>query len=360
MVSKFDSLDGLSTRANAVLSSLLERGHEVHAFTRSKNVAFLPPERIHRFGGLGINVHFSIDAIDAPKTIAKECNRHGIEVLDVQMNSGTTDLVLPFFKANLPPMVVTYHLAYSDAESSMSALFNTLGKVSVYSSRRYDAIILVHPFQKRMFLPNGVPEEKLNVIVNGVDTGLFKPREHEKDHDIIDFIYVGRLSYDKGVHILIQAFREYHKENSRSRLTLIGGGMLSSMLTSQDSESIRWLGNVDHSLVHKYLQKADIFVVPMSIGPLTASISVLEAMSCGLPLITTNVADANRILSTEEGILVKPESVPAVVDAMRTMAKNEKMRDSMGRQCRERILRDYSWNRQIGLIEAVYRQIISQ
>ncbi len=360
MVSKFDSLDGLSTRANAVLGSLLERGHEVHAFTRSKNVAFLPPERIHRFGGVGVNVHFSIDAIDVPKTIAKECNRHGIEILDVQMNSGTTDFLLPLFKASLPPMVVTYHLAYSDDESWMKTLFNIIGKVSVFSSRRYDAIILVHPFQKRIFLPNGVPEEKLNVIVNGVDTNLFKPRQHEKDDGIIDFIYVGRLSYDKGVHILIQAFREYHKENPQSRLTLIGDGMLSSMLTSQDSESIRWLGNVDHRLVHRYLQNADIFVVPMSIGPLTASISVLEAMSCGLPLITTNVADADRILSPEEGILVKPESVPAVVDAMRVMTKDEKKRASMGRQCRERILREYSWNRQIGLIEGVYKQVTSQ
>jgi glycosyltransferase involved in cell wall biosynthesis len=360
MVSKFDSLDGLSTRANAVLSSLLERGHEVHAFTRSKNVAFLPPERIHRFGGVGINVHFSIDAIDAPKTIAKECNRHGIEVLDVQMNSGTTDFLLPLFKANLPPMVVTYHLAYSDAESWMKTLFNTIGRISLFAGRRYDAIILVHPFQKRMFIPNGVPDEKLNVIVNGVDTNLFKPLGHKKNDDIIDFIYVGRLSYDKGVHILIQAFRAYHKENSRSRLTIVGDGMLKSMLTSQDSESIRWLGNLDHSLVPQYLQNADIFVVPMSIGPLTASISVLEAMSCGLPLITTNVADADRILSPEEGILVKPESVSAVVDAMRLMAKDEHMRTSMGRQCRERILREYSWKRQIGLIEGVYTQVINQ
>jgi glycogen(starch) synthase len=211
-----------------------------------------------------------------------------------------------------------------------------------------------------MFLQNGVPEEKLNVIVNGVDTNLFKPDEHKKDDDFVEFIYVGRLSYDKGVHILIQAFREYHKENPRSRLTLLGDGMLKSMLSDQDSESIRWAGSIDHSLVHHYLRKADAFVVPMSIGPLTASMSVLEAMSCGLPLITTNVADADRILSPEEGILVKPESVPAVVEAMRLMARDKNMRDSMGQHCRERILREYSWKKQIGLIEGVYSRVIGQ
>ena len=360
MVSKFDAPDGLCVRANAVLRSLLERGHEVYAFTRSKNVEFLPAERVHRFSGFGINPHFSIDAIHAPKAIAKECNSRGIEVLDVQMNSGTTDFLLPLFKASLPPLVVTYHLAYSNAESWIKTLFNYIGRISVFTSRRYDAIILVHPFQRRIFLPHGVSSEKLNVIVNGVDTDLFRPREHEKEDNYVDFIYVGRLSYDKGVHILIQAFREYHKENPQSRLTIIGDGMLSAMLSSQDSKSIRWLGNVNHSLVHLYLERADIFVVPMSIGPLTASMSVLEAMSCGLPLITTNVSDADRILGPEEGILVKPESVPAVVDAMRILARDDKMRVSMGQRCRERILSEYSWKRQIGLIEGVYNRVISQ
>jgi len=360
MVSKFGAPDGLCIRANAVLGSLLEQGHEVHVFTQSKSVKFLPPENIHRFAAVQLNPHFSVDSIFAPRTIAEKCNRYGIEVLDVQMNSGTTEFLLPLFKGSLPPLVVTYHLAYSDAESFIRTLFNIAEKASLYASRRYNAIILVHPFQKKVFLRNDVPKEKLNVIVNGVDTNLFSPRDHKKDNDIIDFIYVGRLSYDKGVHILIQAFRAYHKKDPRSRLTLIGEGMLKSLLNDQDSGSIRWLGSIDHSLVPRYLQEADAFVVPMSIGPLTASMSVLEAMSCSLPLITTNAADADRILSPSEGILVKPESVPAVVDAMHLLAKDEKMRTSMGRQCRERILREYSWKKQIGLIEDVYRRVIEQ
>jgi len=358
MVSKFGAPDGLCVRANAVLKSLLERGHEVHAFTHSKKVEFLPSGRIHRFPAVQLNPHFSIDAIHTPRTIARECNRYGIEVLDVQMNSGSTEFLLPLFRASLPPLVVTYHLAYSNTDSLISALFDIAGKVSLSASRRYDAIILVHPFQKRMFHQNDVPEEKLNVIVNGVDTDLFRPSEHEKAEDFIDFIYVGRLSYDKGVHILIRAFREFHKQDPRSRLTLIGDGMLKSMLNDQDSGgSIRWLGNIKHDHIPAFLQDADVFVVPMSIGPLTASMSVLEAMSCGLPLITTSAADADRILSPSEGILVEPESVQAVVEAMHVLAEDHRLRASMGRQCREKILREHSWNRQIGLIEDVYRRV---
>jgi len=361
MVSKFGVPDGLCIRANAVLKGLLDNGHEVHAFTHSNNVSLLPPERVHRFHGVQINPHLSLDAPHTPRTIAEICGRLGIDVLDVQMNSGSTEFLLPFFKQSLPPLVVTYHLAYSTTGSIIKTAFNMAGKASLSAGKRYDAIILVHPFQRRMFSHSDVPRDKLNVIVNGVDTHIFTPRTHQRNDGTMDFIYVGRLSVDKGVHIVIEAFRAYHKENPMSRLTLIGDGLVRSMLTGHEqNRSIRWLGNIDHDLVPSFLKEADVFVVPMSIGPLTASISVLEAMSCGLPLITTNVADADRILSPSEGILVEPECVPAVVDAMRVLAQDENLRLSMGQRCREKILREHSWERQIGLIEDVYRRVINQ
>ena len=361
MVTKLGAKDGLCVHADILLRGLLERGHDVHVFTQSKHVDFLPPEHIHEFHAVQLNPHFSLDAISVPKMIVSECCRNEIEVLHVQMNSGSTEFLLPLFKAALPPLVVTYHLAYSTAESRMRTVFDIAGKASLWASRRYDGIVLVHPFQKKLFLDNGVPEEKLHAIMNGVDTHRFKPRDREKNSDIMDFIYVGRLSYDKGVHILIEAFREYHKENRQTRLTLLGNGMLKSMIRdSDDNGSIRWFGDIEHDLVPKFLQEADAFVVPMSIGPLTSSMSVLEAMSCGLPMITTNVAGADRILHPDEGILVPPNRVHSVVDAMRLLTENPQMRRSMGNACRRKIVQEHSWDRQIELTEKVYATVLKE
>ncbi|GAI51134.1 unnamed protein product, partial [marine sediment metagenome] len=75
-------------------------------------------------------------------------------------------------------------------------------KASLFASKRYDQIVLVDPSQKPYFADYGIPEDKLTVIRNGVDTELFSPRTNENDKDgIVDFVYVGRLSYDKGVDI---------------------------------------------------------------------------------------------------------------------------------------------------------------
>jgi len=361
MVTKLGAKDGLCVHARIVLKSLLDRGHDVHVFTQAEHVDFLPPDHVHKFPAIQLNPHFSLDAISAPKMIARECARNEIDVLHVQMNSGSTEFLLPLFKAALPPLVVTYHLAYSTDQSKMRVLFDIAGKASLFASRKYDGIVLVHPFQKRMFLDNGVPEEKLHVIVNGVDTNHFKPRNYEKNSDIMDFIYVGRLSYDKGVHILLEAFSEYHKENRRTRLTLLGNGMLKSIIRDfDDNGSIRWFGDIEHDLVPKFLQEADAFVVPMSIGPLTSSMSVLEALSCGLPLITTNVADADQLLQPNEGILVPPNCVQSVVDAMRILTENPQMKQSMGNACRKKIVQEHSWDKQIKLTEKVYATVMGE
>ncbi len=360
MVSKFGAGDGLCVRADAVMTGLLSRGHEVHAFTQSRNVHPLPEEHIHKFRAFHLNPHFSIDSVDAPNMIARESQKHHIDVLHAQMNSGSTDFVLPFFKRALPPLVVTYHLAYSGSDSFLGTVFDIANKVSLYAGRRYDAIILVHPLQKRIFLENGFQEDMLHIIPNGVDTHRFCPTPMERDDHIVDYIYVGRLSLDKGVDIAINAFREYHRENPDTRLTLIGDGMLKSMLVRRGdlNNGIRWMGRVPHNRVDYFLKRADVFVAPMNIGPLTCSLSVLEGMSCGLPLIATRVRDAEKLLSPSESVLVKPQSVREVVDAMRLMAEDKTKRVAMGMKCRERVLRESSWEKQVELIVGVYREIM--
>ncbi len=360
MVSKFGAPDGLCIRAGAVLNGLVSHGQEVHALTQSQVVDGLPEERIHRFRAVQLNPHFSLDTISSPKTVAKVSKEFNLEVLHIQMNSGSTEFMLPYFKKSLPPLVVTYHLAYAAGGSIYSTLFGIAWKASLFACRKYDEVILVDPSQKPYFIKRGFSENKLTVVRNGVDTSLFKPGINKNlDDDTIDFVYVGRLSYDKGVHILLDAFQEYHSENPQSRLTVIGDGMLKGQVDNcTDDGSVCWLGAIDHDKIPDILQKMDAFVIPQNIGGL--GLSVMEAMGCGLPVITTAIGETVRLIREDEGILVKPDSVSAVVKGMRVLAEDKKKRLSMGARCREKIEKDYSWHNQIGLIEDVYKRAIER
>lgn len=358
LVSKFGAPDGLCVRSGEVLRGLVHRGHQVHAMTQSKRVKGLSEDCIHRFGAVQLNPHFSIDTLTAPKMIAGVCKDLDIEVLHIQMNSGSTEFLLPYFKKSLPPLVVTYHLAYAGGNSLDTTLFEVAWKASIFAAKKYDHIILVDPSQKPHFSRHGIAPERTTIIPNGVNTDLFRPPT-SKAHDdgIIDFVYVGRLSLDKGVNVLLDAFRQYHFETPDSRLTLIGDGMLKFQLKHcVDDGSVRWLGPLEHDRIPVVLQKMDAFVIPQNIGGL--GLSVLEAMSCGLPVVTTGIGETLRLLDEDEGILVKPHSVKEVVDAMTLLDQDEDLRKSMGERCRAKILKDYSWISQMDNIEGVYQKVI--
>jgi glycosyltransferase involved in cell wall biosynthesis len=360
MVSKFGAPDGLCIRANAVLTGLSKRDNEVHAFTQSRRVIGIPEERVHRFRAVQLNPHFSLDTISASKMIARKAHQYDIDVLHVQMNSGSTEFMLPSFKWLLPPLVVTYHLAYAAGGSLYTTLFGIAWKASLFASRKYDEVILVDPSQKPYFLASGFSEENVTVIRNGVDINLFKPDYGKRENDgITDFVYVGRLSYDKGVHLLLDAFSEYHRVNPNTRLTLIGDGMLKHQLDGcVNDDSITWIGVIDHDEIPKVLQRMDVFVIPQNIGGL--GLSVLEAMSCGLPVITTAIGETVKLLGDDEGVLVEPKNVEAIIDAMRFFAENTDIRQAMGEHCRKKVEEKYSWHSQIDQIEEVYRRAIEK
>ncbi|MGY5865191.1 MAG: glycosyltransferase family 4 protein [Candidatus Thorarchaeota archaeon] len=357
IVSKFGAPDGLCIRADSVLKGLVKRGHEVHALTHSKHVEGLPEEQIHRFNAVWLNKHFSIDSFSSPRSIARICRKLDIDVLHIQMNSGTTEMFLPYYRYTLPPTAVSFHLAYAGGMSFYTTLFAIAWKGSLFSAKKYDEIILVDPSQKSYFLGYGVPEDRLSIIRNGVDAELFNPPDKKKDDSIIDFVYVGRLSLDKGVNILLDAFGQYHRENPDSRLTLIGDGMLKNQIEDTvDDDSITWIGNIHHDTIPQVLQKMDAFVIPQNIGGL--GLSVMEAMSCGLPVITTAIGETVRLLGKDEGILVKPHCVSDVVDAMRLLGDDKNLRQSMGKKCRTKVEDQYSWKNQIHQIEQVYERAI--
>ena len=357
-MSKFGKADGLCVRAEHLLKGLMDTDHEIHVFTQAECPVDIPQTHLHRIPAFPINPHLWLDWPSALKMIARVSNEQKLDLLHVQMNSGSLELMLPLIKDALPPLLSTFHLAYAEGNIATQLGFGLAWRVSLFALGKYDHIILVDPMQEKRFLEYGVPQDRLTIVPNGVDTSLFSPCDIKDRDEIIDFVYVGRLSLDKGVHILLEAFREYHSENPKTRLTLVGDGLLKTQLEDVASErSVRWLGTLQHKRVPSVLRRADIFVIPQNIGGL--GLSVIEAMSCGLPVITTSIGETTRLLKSNEGILVKPENSAAVVDAMRLLASDKSLRSEMGSRCREKIVQSYSWPNRITQIEAVYEKVAS-
>lgn len=145
------------------------------------------------------------------------------------------------------------------------------------------------------------------------------PEGHRRlqDGQIRELLFAGRLSKDKRVESIIQAVllaaEQAHTQEGSSRLhlTIAGSGEEYQHLISYEGERIHFVGAVPPSEVQNYMQRADVLVMNSSFEGIP--MTILEAISLGLPVVTTNVGGIGEVLrfgedseetdGTPEGIL---------------------------------------------------------
>lgn len=115
-----------------------------------------------------------------------------------------------------------------------------------------------------------------------------------KEGKVRDILFVGRLSKDKRVEPIIRAVEDMGKADSGPRLTIVGDGEEYRNLIPYASELIRFVGAVPPKEVKEYMQNSDILVMNSSFEgvPMT----ILEAISYGLPVVSTNVGGIGEAL----------------------------------------------------------------
>ncbi len=104
---------------------------------------------------------------------------------------------------------------------------------------------------------------------------------------------------------------------------------------------------------------ADLFVLPTLSE--SCSMALLEAMSFGLPIITTRVGGNTSLISNEiHGLLVAPGCVEELAAAIRQVALDEPLRQSLGSAAAERVLQRYTWVASTKRYEELYRRAIAK
>lgn len=184
-------------------------------------------------------------------------------------------------------------------------------------------------------------KEKGRVIYNGIGMDKLQAgQEHfyKMDEDI-KIMYIGRLVYGKGIHLLMKAFAKMYEEYPAS-LHIIGDGAMRANL----EYGAKVLGIVDK--VHfygqqvdiiPYLTEASIFVYP-SIVQEVFGLSIVEAMAFGIPCISNNVGGVPEIIDDgKNGFLTEDITVDAIADSLRRVIQlnQENGLDAISQQAKE-------------------------
>lgn len=225
---------------------------------------------------------------------------------------------------------------------------------------RADKIIVVTSKLKETLQHDyGVPEDKIVVIPNGANTELFKPMNIEQARKQLNLsqvghliVFVGDLVAWHGVDYLIRSIPYMVNERSDTRFLIVGDGMLRQELTElaqqvDVSDKVIFTGMVPYQKVPLYINASDVCVAPyvthrgekVGLSPL----KMHEYMACGKPVVASRVSGLEILEDNNAGILVEPESPPELAQAIVRLLKSKEIREQMGKNGREHMVENQSW-----------------
>lgn len=210
----------------------------------------------------------------------------------------------------------------------------------------------------------GVPQDKVQVIFNGVDLNAYKPEVNNKDLKVqsgikdgdLVLMHVGNLKPVKGHEYLVRAFADVVQKFPEAVLVLIGEDELNGAMEKLADElgirsRIYFLGK-RHD-VKSLLTMADICILPsLSEG---MSNAVLEYMAFAKPVVATAVGgNLDNVVDGKMGFLVPPKDSEALAEAIKKLCADKRLRLSMGQAGRNRIEDDFDINKMVRRYEGVY------
>ena len=259
--------------------------------------------------------------------------------------------------------------------------------------RAVHAVVAVSSHVERLFRA-AFPDYHgiVDVVHNGVNTELFCPARAREDTDSQRLLYVGRVSPEKGVHTLLEAFKLVAARFPGAKLDLVGGrgampmrllvGLSDDPLVSALQRFYQADGGSDypqyldemvskaglqdrvtfHSfLPHKeivsYYQNANV-VVNASLSE-TFGISIVEAMACGVPVVGTLVGGMLDTIVDEVGRAVPAEDPVRLAEAICEILEDRAMANRMGACGRERAVTKFTWSARAERMLDIYRRVCS-
>ena len=181
--------------------------------------------------------------------------------------------------------------------------------------------------------------------------------------DRCTFLWVGRMEYRKGLELLIDVIRKLPL-NKKWNVVLCGDGSerlkIQKMVSGSNfSDRVSFLGHVSYLEIMEIYRDATVFVFP-SLRETTGTV-LLEAMSCGLPVICLKQGGAANIVNEQTGFLIDVDNLSQCLNqfahAMEFFIDHPEAAVRMGENARNHALTDYSWNSKIDFMNREYQKI---
>jgi len=216
----------------------------------------------------------------------------------------------------------------------------------------------------------GVDQSRISVVRDGVNCELFCPRH--KDRELMDelgipkdapvLIYLGGLSSNKGVDLLIEAVARVIEDLPDARFLLMGYPNVEHYRQFARKrgilKNVRFTGQVGYFKAVRYLSIGDVAVAPKLLRTGEANGKIFTYMGCGLPVVCFDFP-TNREILGGLGTYATPGDIQGLANGMADLLRDPDKRIMLGRASARRARNHFSWDRVAGDIQKVYDRLLS-
>ena len=244
------------------------------------------------------------------------------------------------------PVSGTYHTAfpqYAKALTEDGFMEEALWRFVIWFYEQMDFVYVPSHSTGTELVQRGISPHRIQVYPRGVDTDRFHPRNrngilHERfgiAQDKLTLLYVGRISKEKNLHILAEAYARAAVRHPELRLLLVGDGPFrAEMEAALSGLPAVFTGYVEGEDLDALYASSDLFVFPSATD--TFGNVVLEAQASGLPVIVCDKGGPREnMLPGETGLIVPADDARALATAIHSLAEDPERRSRMGRAARK-------------------------
>lgn len=368
---------GIGMVAHAYADQLTEKGHEVTVFipknsgqkANHKEKPYLVKE-LQPFGKIGL-------AAVLPSLIWHLWKFDIIHFHFPFYGSSHFATLVKKLRGEKTKLVLTYHMD-NEGTGFRKAFFNYYKNfVAPFVLKNADKIIVssddyiehsdiqeyyYNHVDKFIEIPFGVPR-KFKPMPK--DTTLLE--KHGLNHNDFIALIVGGLDsahFFKGINFLIKAIDQI--ENKNIKALIVGSGNLKPMYEKKVKEMdlenrVKFAGYVKSDELVKYFNLADVFTLPSINKAEAFGIVLLEAMSCGKPLIASNLKGVRTVVDQGiNGLLVEPKNSQDLASKIEYLFNNPEKIKEFGQRGLETVEKKYRWSIVADKLEKVYLDLINQ
>ncbi|MFL7839866.1 MAG: glycosyltransferase family 4 protein [Candidatus Promineifilaceae bacterium] len=264
--------------------------------------------------------------------------------------------------------LATEHLLYAPKDRRWGFVFTLFDRLTLYPA---DQVVTVsQKMRGQLVALPGLSASRVTAIQNAIDCeSYFAPEQRDPCRSEFGLIpecrvigYTGRLDRVKRLDLLLEGFCGIVAQHPEARLLIIGEGEQRARLETMASDlgisnTVIWTGFRQD--IPRLLAAMDLYVQPSTNEGL--SLSILEAMAAGKPVIATDVGGAREVLRHEKtGILIPPGSSQAVEAALVDLLDHPDKRAALSQAARKYVNQEFGVHRMVEGYRRVYETLASQ